>query len=64
MEDPELMVLVDEDDRVIGTGEKLETHRRGALHRPFSVIIWDSAGQQLLQKMQRAIGAALLFMIT
>lgn len=46
----DLMVLVDDDDRVIGTSEKLETHRQGALHRAFSVIVWDSAGRLLLQK--------------
>lgn len=46
----ELMVLVDADDRIIGTGEKLETHRKGALHRAFSVIVWNSADHILLQK--------------
>ncbi len=46
----ELMVLVDADDRIIGTGDKLETHRKGALHRAFSVIVWNSAGRLLLQK--------------
>jgi isopentenyl-diphosphate delta-isomerase len=46
----ELMVLVDDDDRVIGEGGKLEVHRRGALHRAHSVIVWDSAGRLLLQK--------------
>jgi isopentenyl-diphosphate delta-isomerase len=46
----ELMVLVDEDDQVIGTAAKLEAHQKGALHRAFSVIVWDSAGRLLLQK--------------
>ncbi len=50
----DLMVLVDEDDRVVGTGEKLETHRKGTLHRAFSVIVWNSAGQILLQKRSAA----------
>jgi isopentenyl-diphosphate delta-isomerase len=44
------VVLVDDRDREIGTGEKLEVHRQGALHRAFSVIIWDRAGRLLLQK--------------
>lgn len=44
------MVLVDDQDRVIGTGEKIETHRQGALHRAFSVIVWNSGGDLLLQK--------------
>lgn len=46
----ELMVLVDDDDRVVGTAGKLDTHRQGALHRAFSVIVWDGAGRLLLQK--------------
>jgi isopentenyl-diphosphate delta-isomerase len=46
----EMMVLVDADDRIIGTGEKLETHRNGTLYRAFSVIVWSSAGRLLLQK--------------
>jgi isopentenyl-diphosphate delta-isomerase len=49
-DDEELILLVDADDRVIGTGDKLETHRRGALHRAFSVIVWNSGGRLLLQK--------------
>jgi isopentenyl-diphosphate Delta-isomerase len=49
----ELMVLVDADDRVIGTEGKLAAHRSGALHRAFSVIVWDRAGRQLVQKRAR-----------
>lgn len=48
----ELMVLVDSDDRVIGTAEKSVAHRQGALHRALSVIVWDRAGRLLLQKRQ------------
>lgn len=50
----ESLVLIDADDREIGTAEKLDAHRRGLLHRAFSVIVWDSAGRLLLQK--RAAG--------
>ncbi|WP_334149133.1 isopentenyl-diphosphate Delta-isomerase [Hyphomicrobium sp.] len=46
----EHLVLVDADDTEIGTAEKLDAHRRALLHRAFSVIVWDSAGRQLLQK--------------
>jgi isopentenyl-diphosphate Delta-isomerase len=46
----DLMVLVDEEDWMVGTAEKLDAHRCGALHRAFSVIIWNSAGRLLLQK--------------
>jgi isopentenyl-diphosphate delta-isomerase len=44
------VVLVDESDRPIGTAEKLAAHRNGALHRAFSVFIWDDQGRLLLQQ--------------
>jgi len=50
----EQLILVDAEDRDIGTAEKIDAHRRGLLHRAFSVIVWDSNGRQLLQK--RAAG--------
>lgn len=46
----EEVVLVDAHDREIGTMEKLEAHRKGLLHRAFSVIIFNSKGELLLQK--------------
>jgi isopentenyl-diphosphate delta-isomerase len=50
----ENVILVDELDRERGVMEKLEAHRRGELHRALSVIIFNSAGEMLLQK--RAAG--------
>lgn len=50
----ELVILVDEADRQIGTEEKLSAHRRGALHRAFSVMVFDDRGRLLLQ--QRHVG--------
>ena len=50
--DQELVVLVDDDDRIIGTAPKLDAHQSGALHRAFSIIVWDSAKRLLLQKRQ------------
>lgn len=47
---PELVVLVDGGDSEIGIAEKLDAHQRGVLHRAFSVVVWDRAGRQLLQK--------------
>jgi isopentenyl-diphosphate delta-isomerase len=41
---------VDENDRQIGTGEKLEVHRRGQLHRCFSIFVFNSGGEVLLQR--------------
>ncbi|PSN82358.1 isopentenyl-diphosphate delta-isomerase [Candidatus Marsarchaeota G2 archaeon ECH_B_SAG-F08] len=45
-----MVVLVDENDREIGVLEKHEAHRRGRLHRAFSVFIFNSRGETLLQK--------------
>ena len=46
----EQVVLVDEQDKELGTMEKLEAHRVGALHRALSVFIYNTAGEMLLQK--------------
>ncbi|HRY23916.1 MAG: isopentenyl-diphosphate Delta-isomerase [Geminicoccaceae bacterium] len=48
--DTELVMLVDVEDRVIGTAEKHAAHRSGALHRAFSVLIHNPAGNWLLQR--------------
>ena len=47
------LILVDLDDRETGRGEKLDVHRRGLLHRAFSVFLFD--GDRLLIQ-QRAAG--------
>jgi isopentenyl-diphosphate Delta-isomerase len=44
------VILVNEHDVQIGTAEKLEAHRRGVLHRAFSVHIVDGSGRVLLQR--------------
>jgi isopentenyl-diphosphate Delta-isomerase len=44
------VILVDEEDRAIGTMEKMEAHRQGALHRAFSIFIFNSRGEMLLQQ--------------
>jgi len=46
----EEVILVDSGDNEIGVAEKLEAHRRGDLHRAFSVMVWDSRGRLLLQR--------------
>lgn len=46
----EEVILVNENDEVTGVAEKLATHSRGALHRAFSIFIFNSLGQLLLQK--------------
>ena len=46
----ENVVLVDKNDNPIGLMEKIEAHRRGLLHRAFSVFIIDDASRLLLQR--------------
>ena len=48
------VVLVDETDLETGTMEKMEAHLLGVLHRAFSIFIFNSKGEFLLQ--QRAQG--------
>lgn len=47
------VVLVNEKDEVTGAAGKMEAHEKGLLHRAFSVFIFNSKGEMLLQ--QRAI---------
>jgi isopentenyl-diphosphate delta-isomerase len=46
----EQVILVDQGDNEIGVCEKLAAHRRGELHRAFSVFVFNTAGQLLIQK--------------
>lgn len=46
----EEVILVDEGDNAIGTMEKMEAHRKGLLHRAFSVLLFNSQGEILIQK--------------
>ena len=46
----ENVILVDEFDNEIGTMEKMEAHRKGLLHRAFSIFIFNDNGELLLQK--------------
>ena len=48
----ERLIWVDEQDREVGTGEKLDTHRRKQLHRAFSIFIMDPDTQQTLLQMR------------
>jgi isopentenyl-diphosphate Delta-isomerase len=47
------VILVNEADDVVGAMEKMEAHKKGVLHRAFSIFIFNSKGEMLLQ--QRAI---------
>lgn len=44
------VILVNEYDQEIGQMEKMEAHEKGLLHRAFSVFIFNSEGEMLLQK--------------
>ncbi len=44
------VILVDEQDQPLGSMEKMEAHKKGVLHRAFSVFIFNDKGELLLQK--------------
>ena len=46
----EHVILVDRMGREIGIEEKLKAHREGKLHRAFSIFIFNTLGDLLLQK--------------
>jgi isopentenyl-diphosphate delta-isomerase len=49
----DFVVLVDSQDNEVGIMEKLEAHEKGLLHRAFSIFLFNSKGEMLLQ--QRAL---------
>lgn len=49
----EQVILVDKSDQALGVMEKMEAHQKGILHRAFSVFIFNSKNELLLQ--QRAV---------
>jgi len=46
----EEVILVDASDQPLGVMGKMEAHRRALLHRAFSVFIFNSRGEMLLQQ--------------
>ena len=44
------VILVNESDEEIGTMDKMEAHKKGLLHRAFSIFIFNSRGEMLLQQ--------------
>jgi isopentenyl-diphosphate delta-isomerase len=46
----DLVILVNSEDQETGTIEKLEAHRKGLLHRAFSIFLFNSSGEMLLQQ--------------
>lgn len=52
--DNDCVILVERDDREVGTLDKLAAHQSGVLHRALSVIVARSDGSLLLQKRAAA----------
>jgi isopentenyl-diphosphate delta-isomerase len=46
----EQVILVNENDEPLGLMEKLEAHQQGILHRAFSVFLFNSKNEMLLQQ--------------
>ncbi|MYB00158.1 isopentenyl-diphosphate Delta-isomerase [Candidatus Poribacteria bacterium] len=46
----EHVILVDHTGREIGTEEKIQAHQDGKLHRAFSIFVFNTLGEVLLQK--------------
>ena len=46
----EYVVVLGADGAPCGTAEKLDAHRRGLLHKAFSVVVWTTGGEMLLQR--------------
>ncbi len=44
------IILVDKNDNEIGVEEKLRVHQKGLLHRAFSIFIFNSNNEMLIQK--------------
>ena len=44
------VILVDELDTPIGVMEKMQAHRKGVLHRAFSVFIFNDEGEMLIHR--------------
>lgn len=49
------VILVDENDDVIGTAEKIAAHKQNLLHRAFSIFIFRDTSQRELLLQQRAL---------
>ena len=45
-----MVILVDENDNELGLMEKLKAHKKGVLHRAFSVFLLNNSNELLLQK--------------
>lgn len=54
MAKPELLILVDAHNRALGQAEKWSVHKKGLLHRAFSIFLVDVEGRVLVQRRSEA----------
>ena len=54
MKEEDKIILVNEHDDMIGIMDKIEAHKQGLLHRAFSIFIFSSKGEMLLQQRATA----------
>jgi isopentenyl-diphosphate Delta-isomerase len=47
---PQYVILVDKNNRKIGIEEKIKAHKEGKLHRAFSIFVFNSNGELLIQQ--------------
>lgn len=50
----DMVILVDEQDDVIGYMKKLEAHKMGLLHRAFSILVFNSANELLMHQRAKS----------
>jgi len=50
----EKVILVDESDKELGVAEKIKAHVEGRLHRAFSIFIFNSKNELLLQRRAKS----------
>ena len=50
----EFVILVNRRGKKVGAAEKLDAHRKGLLHRAFSIFIFNDRGEMLLQKRAKS----------
>ncbi|MBI5857828.1 MAG: isopentenyl-diphosphate Delta-isomerase [Sphingobacteriales bacterium] len=48
------VILVDENDKPFGVASKLMAHKEGLLHRAFSIFIFNTKGDMLLQQRAKS----------
>ncbi|MBU1201144.1 MAG: isopentenyl-diphosphate Delta-isomerase [Nanoarchaeota archaeon] len=50
----EYVILVDENDKEVGIEEKMDAHIKRKLHRAFSIFVYNSKGELLLQQREKS----------